>query len=89
VAAAVIRYLAVAHFGRGRGEFVSSVAPAHWVEAVAAEIQSHRAALDSAWSGARAGIALASLEDLLEPAIAGISKEVLVRLYPDSAPVFI
>ena len=34
VAAALMRYLAVAHFGRGRGEFVSGVAPAHWQDAV-------------------------------------------------------
>jgi hypothetical protein len=31
VSAAVLRYLAVAHFGRGRGEYVQSEYPHHWV----------------------------------------------------------
>jgi hypothetical protein len=89
VAAAVIRYLAVAHFGRGRGEFVSSVAPAHWMEGVAAAVQAHRAALDAAWANAREGAAGSALEEQLEPTLAEISRSVLIRLYPDSAPVFI
>ena len=88
-AAAVIRYLAVAHFGRGRGKFVASVEPAHWVEAVAAVIQSRRAPLDDVWSRARGGAPLGSLQEMLEPTLAGIAKDVLIRLYPDCAPVFI
>jgi GTPase SAR1 family protein len=88
-AAAVIRYLAVAHFGRGRGEFVSSVEPAHWNAAVAAAIEVRRAALDSAWSSARERISSGSLEEMIEPTVAELVKDVLIRLYPDCAPVFV
>ena len=35
VAAALIRYLAVAHYGRGRGEWTESEAPPFWKEVVA------------------------------------------------------
>jgi len=50
VAAALVRYLAVAHFGRGRGEFVSGTAPPHWQEAVQRSLQRRRASLDALWA---------------------------------------
>ena len=37
--AALMRYLAVAHFGRGRGAFVSGVAPARWLQEVTAALE--------------------------------------------------
>ncbi|MEO7855108.1 MAG: GTPase domain-containing protein, partial [Rubrivivax sp.] len=42
--AALLRYLAVAHFGRGRGEWVTSETPAHWQGVVAAVLAQQRAA---------------------------------------------
>jgi len=50
IAAALIRYLAVAHFGRGRGDFVSGSAPAHWQEAVQQALARRRATLDAVWA---------------------------------------
>jgi GTPase SAR1 family protein len=88
VGAAIIRYLAVAHFGRGRGEFVSGVEPAHWNEIVAASVQTRRAGLDQIWERARLGGASGSLEEMLGPVVTEIAKDVLVRLYPDCASVF-
>ena len=38
LAAALMRYLAVAHFGRGRGEFVVSEPAPRWESAVAAAL---------------------------------------------------
>jgi hypothetical protein len=43
VHAALLRYLAVAHFGRGRGDWVQGEAPPHW-HAVAAEVLAPRRA---------------------------------------------
>ena len=45
VEAALLRYLAVAHFGRGRGDWAEGEAPAHWKDVVAAALAPHREAL--------------------------------------------
>ncbi|UUZ56255.1 hypothetical protein LP419_14035 [Massilia sp. H-1] len=37
----VLRYLAVAHFGRGRGNFVEGEAPAFWQAEVEAAVARH------------------------------------------------
>jgi 50S ribosome-binding GTPase/Domain of unknown function (DUF3482) len=42
--AALLRYLAVAHFGRGRGGWVEGEAPAHWLPAVQAVLAADPAA---------------------------------------------
>ena len=43
----MLRYLAVAHYGRGRGEFVESEAPAMWRGAIEAAMASRSDALAS------------------------------------------
>ena len=45
VGAAAMHYLAVAHFGRGRGDFVASEHPPHWRAAVQAAAAAQAAAL--------------------------------------------
>ncbi len=47
--AALLRYLAVAHFGRGRGEWAQGESPAHWREATQLALARHREALDAVW----------------------------------------
>lgn len=88
VGAAIIRYLAVAHFGRGRGEFVSGVEPAHWNEIVAASVDARRASFDLVWESARIEMPRDSFEGRLRPIVKDIARSVLVRLYPDSVSVF-
>ncbi len=87
VAAALMRYLAVAHFGRGRGEFVSGSAPAHWQEAVQQSLGRRRASLDAVWadsgSSGREAITVALL-----PLLTASAQEVLIHLYPDVTHVF-
>lgn len=51
--AALLRYLAVAHFGRGRGEWTAGEAPPHWAARVAHALDSERPALQAAWRRAR------------------------------------
>jgi GTPase SAR1 family protein len=87
VAAALMRYLAVAHFGRGRGEFVSGAAPPHWQEAVQQALGRRKAGLDAVWAEASAASQAASAAALL-PLVSASAQEVLIQLYPDVAPVF-
>ena len=81
VAAALMRYLAVAHFGRGRGEFVSGVAPAHWQEAVQKALERRKASFDAVLAGTVTAAALL-------PLITSSAQEVLLYLYPDVSHVF-
>jgi hypothetical protein len=85
VAGAVLRYLAVAHFGRGRGDYVAGEYPPHWGPEVDAAVAAHRARLDAVWSAATAGESAASIESRLWPQLQAITSEVLVRLYPPQA----
>jgi len=90
LAAALMRYLAVAHFGRGRGDFVAGLAPAHWQERVNEAVQMRRAQLQSVWAVARGADADSSNADTtaaaLLPIVAASAREVLSHLYPDSMP---
>ena len=91
LAAALVRYLAVAHFGRGRGEFVAGAAPIHWLPAVEDALNKRRGELESAWTAARAGTEQepGTIASALLPVASAAAREVLVRLYPDSSAVFI
>ena len=89
--AALLRYLAVAHFGRGRGAWAQGESPAHWREVVQQALAPHRAALALVWKerdargdgGAEAeGLIAAALVPILHAA----SAAALQALYPD-APV--
>ena len=51
--AALLRYLAVAHYGRGRGGWVAGEAPLHWAGAVAAALAPRREAVAALWRSAR------------------------------------
>jgi len=82
VGGAILRYLAVAHFGRGRGDWVAGEYPAHWPTLVAAAVAPHRAAFDAAWEGAAAGHSAAVLESRLWPLLDSATTELLRRLYP-------
>lgn len=75
----VLRYLAVAHFGRGRGNFVEGEAPAFWQEEVEAAVSAREDQVEALWRQLRE-----AEEPDLAPASAlfsAIAKEVLERLY--------
>ena len=88
VESALLRYLAVAHFGRGRGEWAQSEAPPHWPEAVREALAPHRDALAALWAdrptGAEAGgdDATQQLTAALQPRLAAAATDLLRRLYP-------
>jgi hypothetical protein len=81
VTAAGLRYLAVAHFGRGRGDFVASEHPGHWRPAVETSVAGQSAALAEVWSAAASGEYPAELAERLRPIITSILREVLAKLY--------
>jgi hypothetical protein len=81
---ALVRYLAVAHFGRGRGEFRTGEPPGRWLEVVRASLgpAAGRAGL---WERLRSSSdATAELATLVERALL----ETLTRLYPEAARAF-
>ena len=85
VESAVLRYLAVAHFGRGRGEWVQGEAPLHWPATVAAALAPQHAALQALWAGCdpkAAAVDPAPLAAQLQPVLAAAVRETLARLYP-------
>ena len=49
VAAALLRYLAVAHYGRGRGEWEESEYPAFWRDLAISTVKARRNALHAIW----------------------------------------
>lgn len=79
---ALLRYLAIAHFGRGRGEWSGSASPVHWRERIEAALQARRAPLDEAWSE-RAD--LPATEARLRELIEALLREVLAALHPAAA----
>lgn len=86
VQAALLRYLAVAHVGRGRGEWQDAEAPPHWVDTVDAVLAGQAQAYAALWRGRsrkadNPGEAEA-LAQALEPLLADSARAVLARLYP-------
>ncbi|WP_313707095.1 DUF3482 domain-containing protein [Massilia sp.] len=82
---AVLRYLAVAHFGRGRGNYVESEAPAFWQAEVEQALAAHGGDLPALWRTVRAA---PSLEAAIAPVNALVTPVVdatLARLYPGFA----
>jgi hypothetical protein len=79
VEAALLRYLAVAHYGRGRGQWREAEAPAHWRGAVGAALATQRPALAAAWQQREDPAALTAL---LVPAIGAATRATLQQLYP-------
>jgi len=80
----VLRYLAVAHFGRGRGNFVENEAPAFWQEEVEQVVSQHDAGLVELWKDVRRE-KVAITGDRAALLIKQIISATLVRLYPDVA----
>lgn len=95
--AALLRYLAVAHFGRGRGQWQDGEAPPHWPAAVQAALATAGPQLAALWPAADAQPAPAApgaatptdtpaRAAALKPLLAGCTDDVLARLYPGAWP---
>jgi hypothetical protein len=87
VRSALLRYLAVAHFGRGRGEWEEGEHPASWQEAVAAEVEREKRQIGSIWSKAR-DVEPAQTREQLERQLSAAAGRLLSTLYPEARTLF-
>lgn len=85
-AAAILRYLAVAHFGRGRGSYVEGEAPAFWRDEATRAVAAHAATLHALWENAAQSDDPAQVAHDLEVTLAAAVAEILDRLYPGRVP---
>ena len=79
---ALLSYLAVAHFGRGRGEWEEAEHPPFWADEVKAVISEHGDAIEKQWKRGTEGRPEAQLLEKLEPVIEQMLTGLLDRLYP-------
>jgi hypothetical protein len=84
VPAAVLRYLAVAHYGRGRGEWVASEYPPFWRDAVTAAIERAGGVGPVIALRGAEGCNVASLGTAWQRKLRDVSLAVLAALYPDA-----
>ncbi len=85
--AALLRYLAVAHFGRGRGDWSQGEAPPHWRDVIQRALAPHRDALAALWRerdalGADMAHAEASSAAALQAIVTRALGDALHALYP-------
>jgi hypothetical protein len=80
---ALLGYLAVAHYGRGRGDWKQSESPPFWRDVVVAAVEAHREDFAAAWSR-RAKCDAQTLAAALRPALAACARQVLGKLYPEA-----
>ena len=82
VASALLSYLAVAHFGRGRGEWREAEYPAFWREVVQQAVDGRRSALSSLWARRGSARDSATVETELRSLLGDAARAVLDTLYP-------
>jgi hypothetical protein len=84
--ASVLRYLAIAHYGRGRGRYVEGEAPAFWHHEVQAELEPRIGRLHETWANARASGHVNATVPALQREFRAVTAAVLRRLYRDAVP---
>ena len=87
-AAALLRYLAIAHFGRGRGEWIEGEYPPHWAVVVEEVVAERAAEISALFGAAEPGMTGDTLAARLQPIVAAMAAAVLMRLYPDAKALF-
>jgi hypothetical protein len=82
----LLSYLAVAHFGRGRGPWKRDPRPAHWQQIVSDLIDAWKDKVDSVWKHAsRATVGVSSVNEEMETLMRELGEETLKRLYPEGS----
>ena len=84
----LLRYLAVAHFGRGRGSWREREVPSFWRRAVSEAVESRSVYFKGVWKEARGQTSeeeLRALRARLVPLFSGAAREVLSGFYPDAS----
>jgi hypothetical protein len=81
---ALLGYLAVAHYGRGRGDWAASEHPDFWQDSVADVMAASGEALHALWEHRGAGDDAPALATELRPWFEEASGTLLRRLYPEA-----
>jgi hypothetical protein len=84
---ALVRYLLVAHHGRGRGDYADLDDPAPWAASVDIQLAPRREALHAAWrEAAREGPeGVPRVTERLRPLLEAALRDLLRRRFPDAA----
>jgi len=82
VGSALLRYLAVAHYGRGRGDWSETEYPPFWPPLVAEIIEERRDRLAQLWSKRQPACDTERMASGLREVLADATREALDRLYP-------
>ena len=86
VRSALLRYMAVAHFGRGRGAYTEGEAPAFWQDEAARVVDERRGDYEALWKDARVAQDRARIEAGLQALLSECAHALLERLYPGTFP---
>ena len=82
---ALLSYLAVAHFGRGRGAWRRDPRPEHWQREIHELVESEAHITDAAWKGAsHIHVGVTTLNEEMEAMMREFGRIILMRLYPVS-----
>jgi hypothetical protein len=79
---ALLRYLAVAHYGRGRGDWIETEYPPFWPPLVARIVDGKRDALAAIWERREPACDAQAIETALCAVLADAGRETLAQLYP-------
>ena len=85
VRSALLRYLAVAHFGRGRGDWQESEHPRIWQEEVRMEVANYSSELEEVWNRAKNRPNTGEFQAELERIVTQCVRTLLRKLWPDSS----
>jgi hypothetical protein len=86
VHSALLRYLAVAHFGRGRGEWEEGEHPPAWRTAISAAVEDELPAIRRAVSAA--GGPERDGAEMFEQVLTRLARGLLLQFYPEAAHIF-
>ena len=78
----LLRYLAVAHYGRGRGDYRDGEYPPFWRPREESAVAARRGAFVEAWAGREPGCDAAAVAAALAPLLRATARAVLAELYP-------
>jgi GTPase SAR1 family protein len=85
VISALMRYLAVAHFGRGRGEWQENDYPAAWFQFVTEAVTERKGRLAAIWNLRETGGDNGRIEAALAPVLEELARSVLGKLHPEGS----
>ncbi|MDP1536610.1 MAG: DUF3482 domain-containing protein [Burkholderiales bacterium] len=85
VRSALLRYLAVAHYGRGRGAYAEAEAPAFWKDEIARAFEDRRASFEALWENARVSGDDTQAGADLRRMLTDTAGDLLERLYPGAS----